>query len=724
MPIQSLERVQQTIEILKRKSRSFGILQTGDTVEKGPPGPKPDIYGDDVVWDDDAAGGRGHWVKQPQNVQRDTRHLPVSRYESRQKATEQYRNSPDIQDVGHSRGATRYYNFEYKDLNQALRDGGELSYGDQEIYEGMKETMKPTQQQYEVWRGWRNNPDYAHWNIGDEKVSPQFTSTTLDSHYAVEWMGFNSSTGDVIKGNPLWKITVPEGTSAIMPRGVSNDYEVELTLDSNVKFRCVDIEHGEFKIGGDGEQELYGNSIYHMEVVPEIVAVNKLLKAPPGPPPRPGLVWYEGTHRWRRPKELTGSELSMEHTAEFNNELDSYMIAAKKKIGGRINVVNALIRDGVRNAQTAFKDHDQMNMMRKQRAIKQSFAKMKEVENGIIEWWPKEHMKEATPVMRMVRRRMATLENIDHKINEEVLDIQLSVARDYIGSIATKAGGDKKLRARLGKVEKQFKASEKYMEYGDIENSVNSLDKAFDVVQDMLDSVNESDVQNTVESLRQIVNSTANELDIAMLPFPTRLPDRQISTGKPLEIGKGVDIDSWEVPVHIGWEHMYRKEADIARKKVSSNLKKIASNLKPELQQTFMDWVEKYGTVVHRVTDWDDVVKGHVGKSAQGNEVLGYALKTGIHVPENAAAHTIVHEFGHMVDLSYELDEDTSAWARVEYHDRYHRHTLAETSITEYATTNEREFFAEYFEEYLLNPENLYLRDVKMYKVMRDGLFQ
>ena len=28
-----------------------------------------------------------------------------------------------------------------------------------------------------------------------------------------------------------------------------------------------------------------------------------LVKAPPGPPPRPGLKWKDQTHRWTRPEE-------------------------------------------------------------------------------------------------------------------------------------------------------------------------------------------------------------------------------------------------------------------------------------------------------------------------------------------------------------------------------------------------------------------------------------
>ena len=40
--------------------------------------------------------------------------------------------------------------------------------------------------------------------------------------------------------------------------------------------------------------------------------INEILKAPPGPPPRPGLKWHEETHRWIRPKEAKGSKPSTE----------------------------------------------------------------------------------------------------------------------------------------------------------------------------------------------------------------------------------------------------------------------------------------------------------------------------------------------------------------------------------------------------------------------------
>ena len=213
------------------------------------PGPKPDRFGPEIVWD----GERSRWVdpnedegkkKTESKVREAPERLPVSRSDSRKRASEQYRNSPDIQDVSGNEGSYRYYNFEYKELNEALRNNWEIDYDLQEIYEGMKGMMIPLQNDYVVYRGWRNNPDNVRMEVGEIFASAQFTSTTLDSHYAVEWMGYNSSTGEAIRGNPLWQIKVPKGTYGIIPQGVSNDYEVELTIDSSTRFRCVGVQKG------------------------------------------------------------------------------------------------------------------------------------------------------------------------------------------------------------------------------------------------------------------------------------------------------------------------------------------------------------------------------------------------------------------------------------------------------------------------------------------------
>ena len=177
-----------------------------------------------------------------------------------------YEKSPDRQNVSDNEGTYNFYNYRYGNVNKALREAIELAPDEQEIYEGMKDTMRPTRQDYIVWRGWRLNPGQARLEEGQVFASLQFTSTTLDSHYAVQWMSYNSTTGEVYKGNPLWRVTVPAGTKAIMPSGVSNDYERELTLDSGARFKCVYVQEGEQTIEYNG-RTLYVDGIYDVEII-------------------------------------------------------------------------------------------------------------------------------------------------------------------------------------------------------------------------------------------------------------------------------------------------------------------------------------------------------------------------------------------------------------------------------------------------------------------------
>ena len=173
----------------------------------------------------------------------------------------------DIEDVKDHRnlgeGVSRYYNYEYKILNAALRKGGAMSPVDKRTFDGMKKAMEPVSKDYLVFRGWRNNPKFARMEIGKVVTSPQFTSTTVDPHYAVQWSSHNSSTGEVYRTNPIWQIRVPKGAKGLM----AHDFEIELTLDTSTKFRCVGIRKGTVVSNGRLGIEYYAQDIYDMEVV-------------------------------------------------------------------------------------------------------------------------------------------------------------------------------------------------------------------------------------------------------------------------------------------------------------------------------------------------------------------------------------------------------------------------------------------------------------------------
>ena len=252
-------------------------------LQKAPPGPKPKRFGPDVIWDDQ----RRTWVLPPNKVKEVKSSkssvrfgdepsitavepdrtgkivLPGDRDEANHVYRRKWNMYLDTQDYwAMGRHIARYYEYEYKELNASLREGTELTQADQETFYAMKKAMSPLQQDYLVFRGWRNDPSFARPEVGQVLTSIQFTSTTVNPHYGVQWASYNSSTGEVNPDNPLWQIRVPKGSMGLM----AHDYETELTLDTGTQFKCVGVRQGLVESQG-GSGFYYMRDIYDMEVV-------------------------------------------------------------------------------------------------------------------------------------------------------------------------------------------------------------------------------------------------------------------------------------------------------------------------------------------------------------------------------------------------------------------------------------------------------------------------
>ena len=132
-------------------------------------------------------GGNALWVVAiaQKNTQTGHRYEPGARAvdtirmmsydEAEYEARMQYNNAvEDRQSIRYGTGSARYYNFEYRDVNESLRYGYEMDDDIYEVYEGMKEAMQPLTRDYTVFRGWRNNPGYARREVGEEFASSQF----------------------------------------------------------------------------------------------------------------------------------------------------------------------------------------------------------------------------------------------------------------------------------------------------------------------------------------------------------------------------------------------------------------------------------------------------------------------------------------------------------------------------------------------------------------------
>ena len=68
----------------------------------------------------------------------------------------------------------------------------------------------------------------------------------------------------------------------------------------------------------------------------------ELAKAPPGPPPRKGLVWHEATHRWRRPN-AGGGVAGLPHPSSQRRVFPSSFV----QVGGQLGThPGGMYRDG------------------------------------------------------------------------------------------------------------------------------------------------------------------------------------------------------------------------------------------------------------------------------------------------------------------------------------------------------------------------------------------
>ena len=334
---------------------------------KGPPGPRPERFGDDVQWDEEA-----HRWKKPGSAsaadppKKPTMVLPARRPEpssavevgaevdlSRAELVEwNTRVLTEVGDITQSpayhpyvskprtaieRDVHEYVRMGYLQLNQQMRAGEVLSGRQKEICESLVEASKSIESSTPVFRGMGLLPEtLQRLEAGEGLTLDAFTSTSRSPLKAME---FTQAAESKIFGEdvPVFlTITVKDGKGIVY--GGSMEHETILAAGQNLRLTEPPKKVQYHDVTG------ITVTMLSMEVGSE--GSVELTKAAPGPPPRPGLVWHEETHRWRRSDhdEARGDESipHFEDKEEWNKKPYPFSV----EVGARVRVAEGDSRVG------------------------------------------------------------------------------------------------------------------------------------------------------------------------------------------------------------------------------------------------------------------------------------------------------------------------------------------------------------------------------------------
>ena len=188
----------------------------------------------------------------------------------------------------------KYLNWGYLGLNEKLRAGEALGGQERSITEALYSQMRPAKQEGVVYRGLDQALKIAEGEVGpgvrvpidafmstsrDPMVAAAFTGHTfLELRVDLGWQQLQLS--DVVQGRPERETILSPGAQEVVIERVLTGVPV-----------------------WDEEREQHVPTQYVVGRVRRTQGELELSKAPPGPPPRPGLEWREETHRWVCPAE-------------------------------------------------------------------------------------------------------------------------------------------------------------------------------------------------------------------------------------------------------------------------------------------------------------------------------------------------------------------------------------------------------------------------------------
>ena len=300
--IERLQYVEETFKLLALAAPGpsprpglEGKEETRFGLTKAPPGPKPAHFGDDIIWDD----SRSHWVKPteqgPARAGYSSTFTPGHPQERVLPMVHNKRDLPAAQ--AYALGA--YTSIVSEVINKHLREGSELDDTTRMVVDPLLEMAQPLGDRvHTVYRGVGLGIDRDNLSVGQELPVDSFMSTSRDPAAALKFGG--SKVGVLMEIHPD-----ADTRAIILADNFDNRGEAEtiFTPDHSLVIREI---HRDVRAPN-----------YSYETVPYYIVASLhdrrrqgevLRKAPPGPPPRPGLEWKEETHRWIRPENWLGGE--------------------------------------------------------------------------------------------------------------------------------------------------------------------------------------------------------------------------------------------------------------------------------------------------------------------------------------------------------------------------------------------------------------------------------
>ena len=355
------------IEFGKRISRggytfTFGVYVTGTimsaeeskSIQKGPPGPRPAHFGDYVVWDDNAAGGKGDWVDSRKQYQAGGGSEKESKSAYRRRMSEDFSASTVIE-------ALKDFDVEGEATyqNPSLNPGVESYLGD--AHETMNELLtwgfvEPLDEDYlEELQNMVEDMAMDMSPIGHDDYPVLYRGLDIGFRHQGPGMNYGVIEGDTFEISSFMS-TSRNPTTALNFASSSVDAEpVLVEIMPNASTRAMSISNNDTGFDEDETiidfgQQLKVEKIIQNVTIPFVTALGSLshrtvkyivasmvsnedvslsksmMKVAPGPPPRPGLKWKEETHRWIRPKEDTkesqASVLNDDDYPDIQGEID------------------------------------------------------------------------------------------------------------------------------------------------------------------------------------------------------------------------------------------------------------------------------------------------------------------------------------------------------------------------------------------------------------------